>query len=268
MILYLLLPTVVLASIQPAVYLQKAFSVKPSCYFTWASYFIGYGVDSLITTTGVKFSDAQNVCQSYTNTIGITGQMVPAITDATSIFPMLQFCQPATNLIAWISSTDSTCNILSGTTRFGQANVGTVIPVPCTDNFSAVFCYFPTAIQTLFSTTVFTTIQGGTTTVTNTNLVPSFSSTTITALSTTPTTTTEIDPIISNTVTVVTSTNVEVSTTTSKTTETTTTRSTLRITDIDSVTTTFTYEVLSITVSVSSVTATELATSTLTVCDD
>lgn len=267
MLTYLLLPALALAGLNPHILVQQVFVLRPSCYFTWGNFFIGYGVDAVNTNFGVQYTDAVRVCQFYTNTDGIVGEIVPPIPEITSLFPMALFCQPSDNLAGWVSSTTPTCNVLTEASTFRSTNLGELIPVGCTDFYSAVYCYYPTAVLNQYSTTVTTTILGsGTRTATSTILVPSITSSTVTALSTTPTTTTETDLSVANSVTFVTQTLISVVSETSETLETTTIRSTLRITDTEFITTTFTYAQLSISVSVPTVTVSDLVTKTLTLC--
>lgn len=253
---------------RPDVNLQQAFVLLPSCYFTWGNYFIGYGVDATATTQGIPYTDAARVCQYYTDDRGSTGQIVANVADATSVFPMLQLCQPNSELVGWISSEGTTCNIMSDIMTL-QPNQGTIIPVPCTNAYSAVFCLFPETAVTEYSTTIFTTIQGtGRVTFTSTVFAPSFTSTTLTLLSSTPTTTTDTFQNVATLTTSFTTVIPSIISETSKTTETTTIRSTLRITDTESVTTVFTYAKLSITVSVPTVTRSDLVTETISECFD
>lgn len=260
---YIVIVGVVEAIPNPQVLAQDLFTLLPTCHFTWEQFFIGFGEQN--GATRLPYSDAINLCGQFTSS-GTVAQMVPAVPEATSIFPMAQLCIGTTSPInLWVSALapSPSCTILIGSTPLIQS--GTLQPVPCTNSYTAVLCYYPNETFIFGSVTTESTLQ--TTTRTTTNLIPSFTSTTITVLTTTPTTTTEIDIVVSQTQVFLTTTLTSVSSSTSMTSETTTIKSTLSLTDSETITTTFTYSQVSVTISVPTLTVTETTTTTETICD-
>lgn len=246
---------------EPLALIQEAFVVLPSCYFTWGNHFIGLGQE--VGTTGLVYTDASLICRQYTRS-GTTGVMVPAINSATQIFPMLQMCVDPNSLVGWVSQTVvGLCSILTGNSL--SADMGTLVPVPCTTRISAVFCYYPFVSTSYLNTSTFTVTTIST--LVSTILVPSFTSTTVTALTTTPTTTVQTDFSTSNTFIITVATSISSIAVTSRTTVSTSVQTTLTISETILITTTLTYHDLSVSVVVPTITETELFTTTQSVCD-